>query len=104
MPQCFAYSMTGQRCEFDAGHEGLHGLTVVWSDADCFTPVLTDRSISVGGPSLADVAAKVEWAIPQPDEFMPGAEPTSKCESCEHESDMHPGGACIACDCKNFIG
>lgn len=41
MSRCFAYSKKGERCEQEAGHDGLHTVSVSWSDEDVWTPLAT---------------------------------------------------------------
>ena len=94
MSTCFAYSKSGQRCEFEAGHEGLHGLTITWSDEDCFSPTTAPLVVAIGG---------LDNPVQRP--ARAAMIPSVICASCEHDGDMHPDhGACIACDCRGYIG
>lgn len=101
VPQCFAYSQTGLRCEQFAGHHGDHSVASTWTDDECFTPgrpLLASLGPAVpafGGPSLPDVAATM-------------VEP---CVVCNHGEQFHGGAeGCTrkndegdACNCREFV-
>lgn len=86
MSRCFAYSKTGSRCEKDAGHDGLHTLSVTWDDDECFTP-----STPPPMPTIPQPAAPV---LPPPS--------AERCEVCDHRMhyQMCPVGDC---DCRTGV-
>ena len=89
--RCFAYSMSGQRCEQLAGHEGNHAVVTEWRDDECFVPG--------GGHVPAAPAARPDPTLGQDD---PPDEMSAECLICDHP--MHRG-MCREqdCDCKNGL-
>jgi len=93
--QCWAHNSQGQRCELDGGHAGDHILSVTWGDEETLIP---------------GAVVKAPQRLSQPrsrDKSEPGdsVTETANCELCGHEKSFHSDNmACVACDCRGFLG
>jgi hypothetical protein len=99
--QCFAYNQQAQRCDQIAGHEGLHSISVDWSDEECFDPtVVTLVHPSTGMPEFTSIVTDADLA----------GEPTAQCVVCLHMQERHGVDGCVAknaegdeCGCREFV-
>lgn len=97
---CYAFSMQGQRCEQESGHDGDHTFTITWSDDDLWQP-------SVGVEEVLEAHRQVvRPAAPESDADEPVVL-AEKCFACGHKwhddecEAMHEG---IPCGCFTAVG
>lgn len=82
VPRCWSFSPNGERCEQRAGHTDQHSVSVVWSDADAWTPQLV---ATAGSPTTGQVPV---YAVPD----LPDVAPLSSgsCLNCDHPTHGEP--------------
>ena len=97
IPRCYAYHLSGSRCEGYAGHPGDHAVGLTWGDDECWTPGVT--------PITGTLGPAVPAFEPAPT-AQPQAEP---CVVCNHAEAYHGGDGCTRindegdpCGCYSF--
>lgn len=104
MPQCWAFSRQGVRCEGEAGHEGAHLVTLTWPDEECWEPTLVEmagpsKTLPVlGYPDLPDDDLDLGEDMGDATAFIPVE--GGPCYSCGCVEEIHP---CEAHGCKTFV-
>lgn len=117
MSQCHALNAQPPyaRCEEEAGHEGEHRISLVWTDDQCFDPSQMVVSVSAPvrptglswGGTISDDHGdlhimNVGTDLQRLDAALEDV-PLGACFSCGCPEEAHADGACERHDCRAFV-
>jgi hypothetical protein len=100
--RCWAFSLSGDRCQAEASHDGLHFTQLSWDDNECYDPSMVVLAPVLDVPYLAETPTMP----PEAAQDGPGT-PGPLCVVCDHpphEPDGCTGrGPMGQCDCRRYV-
>ena len=104
-PQCWSFSLSGERCELKAGHTADHKVTHSWDDGTVWVPTMPPPAqMATVLPFTTTNAAQVQVNPPivWPEVIEVDDPPVGKgkCVVCNHRAVLHGEEGCSAKGCE----